>query len=234
MRARYAVPDLVRAVAGTELEEWRGRQVYRGRLAFERDLLERPYRSDLRVWRGAGFVVVATPGGVRPVLAGDVAHQAWEPCGSGAAWVVAVGREATDGPFASWLELLRSAALTWHVAEPGDPGVTFAGGGATSPSLAPSWSQSPGHRPGDRVSRPAGDRARRARGVPARSPAQVRVSRPRAVGSSTTRSVATPARSAPRSAGIFASPAATHSRRGMRRSCSGVSPEARALSSTSA
>lgn len=84
----------------------------------------------LAVRRGAGFVAVATPGGVRPVLAGDVAHQAWEPRGSGAAWVVAVGREATDGPFASWLEVLRAAELTWHVADPGDPGVTFAGGGA--------------------------------------------------------------------------------------------------------
>ncbi|MFC7405853.1 hypothetical protein [Georgenia alba] len=47
----YRVPDVVRALASDPPENWWGRQVYRGRLAFEADLLSRPYRSDLRVWR---------------------------------------------------------------------------------------------------------------------------------------------------------------------------------------
>ncbi|QIS15779.1 hypothetical protein [Nocardia arthritidis] len=47
----YRTPDLVRAVA-TELPgEWDGRQVYRGDYRWHHDLLERPYGSDLRVWR---------------------------------------------------------------------------------------------------------------------------------------------------------------------------------------
>jgi len=48
---RYAIPDVVRELARTEPEEWEGRQVYRGELVFERDLLDRPYRSDLRIHR---------------------------------------------------------------------------------------------------------------------------------------------------------------------------------------
>ncbi|GAA1729731.1 hypothetical protein [Microbacterium paludicola] len=48
---RYEVPAVVRELAAREPEEWDGRQVYRGALAFERDLLDRPYRSDLRVFR---------------------------------------------------------------------------------------------------------------------------------------------------------------------------------------
>lgn len=51
MARRYAVPDVVRELARAEPEEWYGRQVYRGALAFERDLLERPYRSDVRIYR---------------------------------------------------------------------------------------------------------------------------------------------------------------------------------------
>lgn len=47
----YTIPEVVRNLARTQPEEWWGRQVYRGGLAFERDLLSRPYRSDLRVWR---------------------------------------------------------------------------------------------------------------------------------------------------------------------------------------
>ncbi|WP_164233706.1 hypothetical protein [Microbacterium hydrocarbonoxydans] len=48
---RYEIPAVVRELARTQPEEWEGRQVYRGDLAFERDLLARPYRSDLRVHR---------------------------------------------------------------------------------------------------------------------------------------------------------------------------------------
>lgn len=47
----YRIPDVVRRLAAEPAEEWWGRQVYRGALAYERDLLDRPYRSDLRVWR---------------------------------------------------------------------------------------------------------------------------------------------------------------------------------------
>lgn len=48
---RYEIPSVVRELAGSEPQEWWGQQVYRGQLAFDRDLLARPYRSDLRVWR---------------------------------------------------------------------------------------------------------------------------------------------------------------------------------------
>lgn len=48
---RYRIPDVVRALASDEPDDWYGRQVYRGELVFERDLLQRPYRSDLRVLR---------------------------------------------------------------------------------------------------------------------------------------------------------------------------------------
>lgn len=48
---KYEIPAVVRELARTEPEEWNGRQVYRGALAFERDLLSRPYRSDLRIHR---------------------------------------------------------------------------------------------------------------------------------------------------------------------------------------
>lgn len=48
---RYRIPEVVRAIASEPVEAWWGRQVYDGRLRFERDLLDRPYRSDLRVWR---------------------------------------------------------------------------------------------------------------------------------------------------------------------------------------
>ncbi len=47
----YRVPQIVRRLAGAEPTQWWGRQVYRGDYAFERDLLDRPYGSDLRVWR---------------------------------------------------------------------------------------------------------------------------------------------------------------------------------------
>lgn len=48
---KYEIPDVVRKLAGSQPDEWWGRQVYRGELAYERDLLERPYRSDLRIYK---------------------------------------------------------------------------------------------------------------------------------------------------------------------------------------
>jgi hypothetical protein len=48
---RYQVPALVRSVAAAA--EWEGRQVYSGQYTFARDLLSRPYGSDVRVWKTA-------------------------------------------------------------------------------------------------------------------------------------------------------------------------------------
>lgn len=50
---RYQVPELVRSVAAGWQPPWYGRQVYRGQYQFSRDLLSRPYGSDLRVWKTA-------------------------------------------------------------------------------------------------------------------------------------------------------------------------------------
>ncbi|MFI6996813.1 hypothetical protein [Nocardia sp. NPDC050175] len=47
----YRLPELIRAVATDLPEEWDGRQVYSGKYRPHHDLLDRPYRSDLRVWR---------------------------------------------------------------------------------------------------------------------------------------------------------------------------------------
>ncbi|WP_174566208.1 hypothetical protein [Nocardia pseudovaccinii] len=47
----YRLPELIRAVATELPEEWDGRQLYRGAYRLHHDLLDRPYRSDLRVWR---------------------------------------------------------------------------------------------------------------------------------------------------------------------------------------
>jgi len=216
----YVIPDVVRALVTDIPEEWEGRQVYRGRLAFERDLLERPYRSDLRVhrtpdamiasvqdyrsglpglqehlwgvtlgrelqvfvthpanadtgssarpngwvghrvlgrvhqhgnavvhlqrftstdparsthlwfpsaqfdecfvdgeWvfgrRDDGYVAVATPGGVRPVTAGDTAQQEWRPVRGGAAWAALSGRRAVDGEFVDWAARIAASDLDW-------------------------------------------------------------------------------------------------------------------------
>jgi hypothetical protein len=54
---RYRLPDIIRRLAGSEPSVWWGRQVYRGNYAFERDLLTRPYGSDLRVWRTPGAML---------------------------------------------------------------------------------------------------------------------------------------------------------------------------------
>lgn len=206
----YRVPELVRALAGAEPAQWWGRQTYRGHYAFERDLLSRPYGSDVRVWRtpgamlssvqdyraglpglqehvwgatlgpefqvfathpansdssgsarpnawagqrvlpharqdrdvvlavhafpaddpsprthlwlpvahaaqwqtrgswlaarvGNGFVAVATPGGLRPVCAGDTAWQEWTPAGPGTAWVATVACADVAGAFEEWV-----------------------------------------------------------------------------------------------------------------------------------
>ena len=54
---RYRLPDVVRAVANDFESPWYGRQVYRGQYAFTRDLLSRPYGSDLRVWKTADAMI---------------------------------------------------------------------------------------------------------------------------------------------------------------------------------
>ncbi|MBU3065336.1 hypothetical protein KO481_27885 [Nocardia sp. NEAU-G5] len=48
---RYHMPELIRAIATAQPQEWDGRQVYRGDYRQYHDLLSRPYGSDLRVWR---------------------------------------------------------------------------------------------------------------------------------------------------------------------------------------
>ncbi len=55
---------------------------------------------------GDGYVAVATPGGLRPVTAGDEARQAWLPAGSGSTYVATVGRSADDGSFAEFVTAL--------------------------------------------------------------------------------------------------------------------------------
>jgi hypothetical protein len=47
----YRLPPLVRAAATEPPREWDGRQVYRGHYRDRHDLLDRPYGSDLRIWR---------------------------------------------------------------------------------------------------------------------------------------------------------------------------------------
>ncbi|GDY31758.1 hypothetical protein [Gandjariella thermophila] len=47
----YRLPPLVRAVATEPPAEWDGRQVYRGTYRDRHDLLDRPYASDVRIWR---------------------------------------------------------------------------------------------------------------------------------------------------------------------------------------
>jgi len=54
---RYEIPELIVKVAHSVDKKWEGRQVYRGKYRFTSDLLERPYSSDLRVWRnGSGMI----------------------------------------------------------------------------------------------------------------------------------------------------------------------------------
>ena len=48
---RYELPNLIVKVAHNLEKNWEARQVYRGKYRFTSDLLERPYGSDLRIWR---------------------------------------------------------------------------------------------------------------------------------------------------------------------------------------
>lgn len=50
---KYSLPPLIVKVAHSLNKTWHGRQVYRGKYRFTSDLLERPYSSDLHVWRTA-------------------------------------------------------------------------------------------------------------------------------------------------------------------------------------
>ena len=47
----YALPPVIIAIASQQPPEWYGGQVYRGDFRLHHDLLQRPYESDLRVWR---------------------------------------------------------------------------------------------------------------------------------------------------------------------------------------
>lgn len=70
---RYELPALVRAVATRPTPTWYGRQVYRGDLADDRDLLDRPYGSDLHVWRTPD-VMISSVQDYRPGLPGLQEH----------------------------------------------------------------------------------------------------------------------------------------------------------------
>ena len=48
---KYVLPPIIVKVAHSLTKTWHGRQVYRGKYRFTSDLLERPYASDLHVWR---------------------------------------------------------------------------------------------------------------------------------------------------------------------------------------
>ncbi len=48
---KYTLPPLVVKVAHSLQSKWQSRQVYRGKYRFTSDLLERPYASDLHIWR---------------------------------------------------------------------------------------------------------------------------------------------------------------------------------------
>jgi hypothetical protein len=48
---KYVLPPMIVKVAHSLNKTWHGRQVYRGKYRFTSDLLERPYASDLHVWR---------------------------------------------------------------------------------------------------------------------------------------------------------------------------------------
>jgi hypothetical protein len=48
---RYELPPMIRKVAQSLDKTWSARQCYRGKYRFTSDLLERPYSSDLKVWR---------------------------------------------------------------------------------------------------------------------------------------------------------------------------------------
>ncbi|MGV8881096.1 MAG: hypothetical protein ACOH19_02990 [Rhodoglobus sp.] len=82
LSSSYTIPEVVRELARDEPEDWYGRQVYRGQLSFERDLLQRPYRSDLRVLRTPD-VCLSSVQDYRPGLPGLQEHL----------WGATLGRE---------------------------------------------------------------------------------------------------------------------------------------------
>lgn len=54
---KYVLPPMIIKVAHSLSKTWSARQVYRGKYRFTSDLLERPYSSDLHIWRtGAGML----------------------------------------------------------------------------------------------------------------------------------------------------------------------------------
>jgi hypothetical protein len=70
---RYRLPALIRSVATDYDVPWWGRQVYQGQYSFQRDLLGRPYGSDLRVWRTA-HAMLSSVQDYRPGLPGLQEH----------------------------------------------------------------------------------------------------------------------------------------------------------------
>ena len=48
---KYVLPPMIIKVAHSLSKTWSARQVYRGKYRFTSDLLERPYSSDLHIWR---------------------------------------------------------------------------------------------------------------------------------------------------------------------------------------
>ncbi len=54
---RYTIPDVLREIARSVPATWEATQSYRGQLAFERDLLSRPYGSDVCIWKTAHGVL---------------------------------------------------------------------------------------------------------------------------------------------------------------------------------
>ena len=70
---RYQLPELIRSVAAGDDRPWWGRQVYQGQYLFARDLLSRPYVSDLRVWKTA-HAMLSSVQDYRPGLPGLQEH----------------------------------------------------------------------------------------------------------------------------------------------------------------
>ncbi len=73
---------------------------------------------------GDGYVALATEGGSEPVTTGPEAWQSLLPAGAGTAWVCTVGRRATHGSFAEFLDSLGTphfAADRVRFAPPGGP-----------------------------------------------------------------------------------------------------------------
>jgi hypothetical protein len=67
---------------------------------------------------GAGYVAVATAGGLRPQLTGDEAMQCWWPVQNGWSYVATIGRAATDGSFDDFVTALAEPEFGGTRAEP--------------------------------------------------------------------------------------------------------------------